>query len=266
MDETRIQVLDKLQKGNSHRGYYWVYHDVENGLTLYEYDKGRGQAPPQDFLRDYKGILQTDGYVVYEAFQNKGIRLSCCMAHARRHFFDAKDNDKVRATWMLDKLQELYFIEKILREQQCTNEQRLQVRQEKSLPILNEIETWLNTNLIEVTPKSPIGKAITYMKARWDKLKLFASEGIIEIDNNLVENAIRPVAIGRKNYLFAGSHEAARRAGIVYSLIACCKKNNIDPYFWLMETLQIISDTKTSELYKLLPVKENNLQNKKSGF
>lgn len=255
VDETRIQVLDKLKKGNSHRGYYWVYHDVENGLTLYEYDKGRGQAPPQDFLRDYKGILQTDGYVVYEAFQNKGMKLACCMAHARRYFFDAQDNDKARATWMLDKLQELYLIEKILREQQCADEQRLQVRQEKSVPVLNEIEAWLTKTLLEVTPKSPIGKAITYMKVRWDKLKLFASEGIIEIDNNLVENAIRPVALGRKNYLFADSHEAARRAGIVYSFIACCKKNNIDPYTWLTETLEKISDSKTSELYKLLPIK-----------
>ena len=93
------------------------------------------------------------------------------------------------------------------------------------------------------------------MHQRWDKLILFASDGMLEIDNNLVENAIRPVALGRKNYLFAGSHEAARRAGIVYSFIACCKKNNIDPYSWLTETLQKISDTKTSELYKLLPVK-----------
>jgi hypothetical protein len=229
---------------------------VGNGLTLYEYDKGRGQTPPENFLRDYKGILQTDGYAVYEAFQCAEIKLACCMAHARRYFFDARDNDKQRATWMLDKLQELYFIEKILRGQHCTDEQRLRVRQEISLPVLNEIEVWLNKNLVEVTPRSPIGKAINYMKVRWEKLKLFASEGIVEIDNNLVENAIRPVALGRKNYLFAGSHEAARRAGIIYSFISCCKKNNIDPYIWLMETLQKISDTKTSELYKLLPVKE----------
>lgn len=258
-DETRIQVLDKLKKGNSHRGFYWVYHDVENGLTLYEYDKGRGETPPQEFLQDYKGILQTDGYIVYESFQNKGIKLACCMAHARRHFFDSKDNDKARATWMLDKLQELYFIEKILREQHSTHEQRLQIRQEKSLPILNEIEVWLNKNLVEVTPKSPIGKAINYMKVRWDKLKLFASEGILEIDNNLVENAIRPVALGRKNYLFAGSHEAARRAGIVYSFVACCKKNNINPYNWLTDTLTKISETKSLELYKLLPIKQPSI-------
>ena len=177
------------------------------------------------------------------------------MAHARRYFFDAQDNDKARAVWMLDKLQELYEIEKIAREQKFTHEQRLAVRQEKSVPILNQIKIWQTENQLQVLPKSPIGKAISYMHQRWDKLILFASDGMLEIDNNLVENAIRPVALGRKNYLFAGSHEAARRAGIVYSFIACCKKNNIDPYSWLTETLQKISDTKTSELYKLLPVK-----------
>ena len=255
-DETPIQVLDKLKKGTTHRGYYWVYHDPASGLAVYEYDQSRGQTAPRTFLQDYKGYLQTDGYAVYDVLPNKEIKLVNCMAHARRYFFDAQDNDKQRAVWMLDKLQELYEIEKFAREQKLTHHQRLHLRQEKSLPILNEMESWLNTNLVEVTPKSPIGKAINYMKARWDKLKLFAGEGMLEIDNNLVENAIRPVALGRKNYLFAGSHEAARRAGIVYSFITCCKKNNIDPYSWLMETLQKISDTKTSELYKLLPVKE----------
>ena len=225
-DETPIQVLDKLKKGTSHRGYYWVYNDVKHGLVVYEYDKGRGQTPPKEFLQNYKGILQADGYAVYEGLQSPDIKLACCMAHARRYFFEAKDNDKARSEAMLDKIQELYAIEKILREQNCTDEQRLLVRQEKSVPILNDMEIWFNKNLTEVTPKSPIGKAIIYMKARWDKLKLFASEGILEIDNNLVENAIRPIALGRKNYLFAGSHEAARRAGIVYSFITCCKKNN----------------------------------------
>lgn len=254
-DETPIQVLDKLKKGKTHRGYYWVYHDVESGLVVYEYDQSRGQTAPRIFLQDYKGYLQTDGYAVYDALPNNDIKLLNCMAHARRYFFDAQDNDKARAVWMLDKLQELYEIEKIAREQKFTHEQRLAVRQEKSVPILNQIKIWLTENQLQVLPKSPIGKATSYMHQRWDKLILFASDGMLEIDNNLVENAIRPVALGRKNYLFAGSHEAARRAGIVYSFIACCKKNNIDPYSWLTETLQKISDTKTSELYKLLPVK-----------
>ncbi len=125
---------------------------------------------------------------------------------------------------------------------------------------MNQIKIWLTENQLQVVPKSPIGKAVSYMHQRWSKLIIFANEGMLEIDNGIVESVIRPVALGRKNYLFAGSHESARRAGIVYSFITCCKKNNIDPYSWLLETLNNISDTKTSELYKLLPVKETACQ------
>jgi transposase len=258
VDETPIKVLDKLKKGTTHRGYYWVYHDVESGLVLYEYDPSRGQTAPGKFLRDYKGYLQTDGYVVYDALANKQIKLAGCMAHARRYFFEAQQNDQQRANWMLDKVQELYVIEDVARKLKYTNDQRFAIRQEKALPVLDEIKHWLNENQLQVTPRSPIGKAIAYMQARWGKLALFASDGLLEIDNNLVENAIRPIALGRKNYLFAGSHEAAARAGIIYSLITCCKKNNIDPYKWLEETLTKLPDTKKSELHKLLPIKKQD--------
>ena len=254
-DETPIKVLDKDKKGTTHRGYYWVYHDVENGLVLYEYDPSRGQSAPTNFLMDYRGYLQTDGYSVYDALPNKQIKLAGCMAHARRYFFDAQQNDKARATWMLDKLQDLYAIEDEARKNNYTNEQRFTIRQEKSLTLLVEIKNWLNQNQLEVTPKSPIGKAISYTNTRWNKLCLFASDGMLEIDNNLVENAIRPIALGRKNYLFAGSHQAAARAGIIYSFVTCCRKNNIDPYKWLENTLTKLPDTKKSDLYKLLPVK-----------
>ncbi len=254
-DETPIKVLDKDKKGTTHRGYYWVYHDVENGLVLYQYDSSRGQTAPTNFLQDYQGYLQTDGYSVYDALPHKQIKLAGCMAHARRYFFDAQQNDKARATWMLDKLQELYTIEDEARKLNLTHEGRLALRQQKSVALLTEIKNWLTQNQSAVTPKSPIGKAINYMNIRWNKLCLFASDGILEIDNNLVENAIRPIALGRKNYLFAGSHQAAARAGIIYSLITCCKKNNINPYTWLEETLTKLPDTKKSELHKLLPLK-----------
>ena len=228
---------------------------MESGLVLYEYDPSRGQTAPGKFLTDYKGYLQTDGYVVYDALSNKQIKLAGCMAHARRYFFEAQQNDNARAGWMLDKLQELYAIEDVARKLNYTNGQRFTIRQKKSLPILNDIKNWLNENQLLVTPKSPVGKAIAYMQIRWAKLTLFATDGLLEIDNNLVENVIRPIALGRKNYLFAGSHQAAARAGIIYSFITCCKKNNIDPYKWLEDTLTKLPDTKKSELYKLLPIK-----------
>lgn len=255
-DETTIKVLDKLKKGKSHRGYYWVYHDVENGLVLYEYDQGRGQTAPDSFLHGYKGYLQTDGYSVYEGLRNKDIVHACCMAHARRKFHEALQNDKVKAEWMLDKIQLLYKTEEQARKEQMDSTARLALRIVQAQPILDEIKNYLNEHITAVLPKSPIGVAMNYMLARWDKLSLYATEGRLEIDNNLVENAIRPVAIGRKNYLFAGSHEAAKRAGVIYSFITCCKKNGYDPYQWLQDTLTKLSDTKKSELYKLLPVKK----------
>jgi transposase len=206
-DETTIKVLDKLKKGKSHRGYYWVYHDVENGLVLYEYDQGRGQTAPESFLHQYKGYLQTDGYSVYEALKNKNIVHACCMAHARRKFHEALQNDKARAEWMLDKIQLLYKIEDQARREKMDPTDRLALRIAQALPVLNEVKNYLNENITAVLAKSPIGIAMNYMLARWDKLSLYATEGRLEIDNNLVENAIRPIAIGRKNYLFAVCHE-----------------------------------------------------------
>lgn len=260
-DETTIKVLDKLKKGKSHKGYYWVYHDVANGLVLYEYDQGRGQTAPESFLHQYTGYLQTDGYIVYEALDKKesGIKHLCCMAHARRKFHEALPNDKARGDWMLDKMQQLYKIEDQARENKLTHGARLTLRQQLAVPLLEEMKQWLDNNLKAVLPKSPMGMAIQYTLARWDKLMVYTQDGRLEIDNNLVENAIRPIAIGRKNYLFAGSHEAAKRAGIIYSFIACCKKNGYDPYTWLEDTLTKLPDTKKSDLHKLLPLKKQDV-------
>jgi transposase len=253
-DETTMKVLDKAKKGKTHLGYYWVYYAIEEKTVVFNYHPGRDQGAPKDFLQDFSGILQSDGYSAYVALKKKNdnIILAGCMAHARRHFFDAQAYKKDKAVWMLDKLQALYEIEGIARENNYTSEERLKLRQEKSIPILNLMKQWLDENSFE-TPKSPLGKAINYMKARWDKLILFASDGKLEIDNNLVENAIRPVALGRKNYLFAGSHEAAQRGAIIYSLIATCKLNGVDPYTWLMEVLEKLPDTKSSDLDSLFP-------------
>ncbi|HET8963855.1 MAG TPA: IS66 family transposase, partial [Chitinophagales bacterium] len=182
-DETTIKVLDKLKKGKSHRGYYWVYHDVENGLVLYEYDQGRGQTAPESFLHGYKGYLQTDGYSVYEGLRNKDIVHACCMAHARRKFHEALQNDKVKAEWMLDKIQVLYKIEEQARKEQMDSTARLALRIAQAQPILAEIKNYLNEHITAVLPKSPIGIAMNYMLARWDKLSLYATEGRLEIDN-----------------------------------------------------------------------------------
>lgn len=254
-DETTMKVLDKEKKGKTHLGYYWVYHSPLEKVCLFDYHPSRGQIAPSTFLQGYKGVLQTDGYSVYDALaKNENIIiLAGCMAHARRNFFEAQQNNKELAQWMLNKIQELYQIERQAKEEHLSIAERLEIRKEKSISILNEMKLWLDEQIIKVTPKSPIGQAINYMKARWEKLILFTEIAELEIDNNLVENAIRPVALGRKNYLFAGSHEAAKRGAIIYSLFACCKMNNINPNHWLEETLRKIPETKSSQLENLLP-------------
>lgn len=255
-DETTIRVMDKKKKGKTHLGYYWVYLAVHNKLCLFEYNPSREHVAPLTFLQNYNGVLQTDGYSAYEtlAAKQNTIIPAGCMAHARRKFFDAQDNNKEKATWMLDKMQLLYETERKAREEKLTHEQRLELRKQKSVPIIVEIKKWLDEQIITVTPKSPIGQAMAYTKSRWEKLIAFTSNGQIEIDNNLVENAIRPIALGRKNYLFAGSHEAAQRGAIIYSFIACCKLNGIDPYMWLEDVLRKLPETKSSELDSLLPI------------
>jgi transposase len=221
--------------------------------VFFDYQPDRGREGPTEILKEYKGFLQTDGYGVYEKFDNDGIVLMHCMAHARRMFDEAISNDKQRSETVLLGIQELYKIESKAREEEMNYEQRKELRQQFSVPILLALKKWMLENVALVTPQSLIGKAIGYSLSRWDKLSIYAEHGELEIDNNLVENAIRPVALGRKNYLFAGSHKAAHRAGMIYSLLATCKHNGVEPYAWLKNVLQILPDHKANELHLLLP-------------
>lgn len=249
-DETPIPVLDKDKEGSTHQGYYWVYHSPEKKIVLFDYREGRGKIGPTEILSNFKGFLQTDGYAAYETLDTKRMTLFHCMAHARRYFEQAIDNDKERSEYALKQMQKLYAVERTTREGNCTYEQREELRKEKSIPVLLEMKEWLKTNYLHVLPKSLIGKAINYSLERWDKLSLYATNGMLEIDNNLVENQIRPVAIGRKNYLFAGSHDAARRHAMLYSFIGTCKLRGIDPESWLSDVLNRIQDHKVNKLHE----------------
>jgi len=253
-DESPIAVLTEDKPGATHRGYIWAYYDPIKHTVLFDYRKTRSREGPTEMLKDFKGKLQTDGYEAYTIFEKQnGITLLACMAHARRKFEDALTNDQHRAEHMLKLVQELYAIERMAREQGLSFDQRYALRQEKSLSILTEIEIWLKDNIMQVLPKSAIGKAIAYTITLWPRLVRYAEDGQCEIDNNLIENAIRPIALGRKNYLFAGSHEAAERIAMIYSFMGCCKHNNIEPFAWLKDTLTRLPETKTSQISSLLP-------------
>ncbi len=253
-DETPLPVLTKDKPGATHKGYHWVYYDAVNKLVLFEYQKTRGREGPDNMLKGFSGYLQTDGYGAYSHFENqKDITLLSCMAHARRKFEHAKDNDLKRSEEALLLFQKLYEIERQAKEQELDFDQVKALRQKEAVPALNDMETWLKEHVYQVLPKSAIGEAIAYTLKLWPRLKRYVEQGRFQIDNNLIENSIRPVALGRKNYLFAGSHHAAQQAAIIYSLLATCKINNVEPFGWLKHVLDIIPDYPANQLYKLLP-------------
>ncbi|MGH2568285.1 MAG: IS66 family transposase, partial [Bacteroidota bacterium] len=163
-DETTLKVQDRSKKGKTHQGYLWAYLDPIKGLVIFDYQPGRGREGPLECLQNFKGgYLQTDAYNAYEIFAGReGITLIHCMAHARRHFFKAKDNDLKRAEYALSKMQELYVLEQEARAKQYTHQQRYELRQQKALAILNELEAWMKEEYPKVAPKSPIGRAIHY--------------------------------------------------------------------------------------------------------
>jgi transposase len=253
-DETPLKVLDENKKGTTHQGYYWVYHNSDAKLVLFDYRKGRDRDGPDDVLKDYKGYLQTDGYVAYEDFDKRAhITLIHCMAHARRKFSDALQNDRARSEHALNMFQKLYAIERRIKEHALTAEAILRVRQEQAVPVLKELKEWMIAEYLKVLPKSPIGQAIGYCLPRWEKLSIYTKDAILKIDNNPVENAIRPVAIGRKNYLFTGSHDAEQRAAMVYSLFATCRLHNVNPFDWLKDVLERMHLYTTTNIGELLP-------------
>ena len=252
-DETPIAVLDKDKKGTTHQGYNWVYHAPEIKMVFFDYRLGRSRDGPAEILKNFQGHLQTDGYSAYDIFDNDHITLMHCMAHARRKFEQSLDNDTPRAEHVLKEMQKLYALERKAREDNYTSAQRYELRQAESLPVLQELHKWFKENIVQVLPKSVIGEAIAYSLGRWEKLMLYTTDGKLEIDNNLVENVIRPVALGRKNYLFAGNHDAAQRSAMLYSFTGTCKLRGIEPLQWLKTTLSKLPDHKASHLSELLP-------------
>lgn len=254
-DETPIPVLSKDKPGSTHKGYYWVYYNPVKRLVLFDYRKSRGRDGPDEILSTFNGYLQTDGYAAYENLKNQqGITRLACMSHARRKFEHARGNDLARGTHALEFFQQLYEIEREARQGNLSIDETYQLRQQETVPVLQELERWLKEEVNKVLPKSAIGKAFAYTLKQWPRLKKYVERGDFQIDNNLIENSIRPVALGRKNYMFCGSHEAAQNAAMIYSFLGTCKINDVNPYNWLKETLEVLPECKTSELPGLLPV------------
>ena len=184
-----------------------MYYNTQNRQVLFKYHEGRSGEWPKETLKNYKGYLQTDGYAAYSQFDNvPGITTLNCWAHARRKFFDAQKFDAAKAGEVLTQIQLLYAVEKYCVENKYTPDEKKNYRQLHSTPVLKVLHEMLKNQFITSLPKSPLGMALQYTLARWDKLNVYTMDGKLRIDNNLIENSIRPVAIGRKNYLFTGNH------------------------------------------------------------
>ncbi len=199
-DETGLPVLNGETKGAVHQGYLWAYHSPPLQLILYDFQPGRSKAGPMGMLKDFTGYLQTDGYNVYEHDAiggRSGIILMHCMAHARRYFEKALDTDKEHAGYFLKEVQKLYAVERKCREENLSPQAVVALRQQQSVPVLTALKSWLEKMYIEVQIKSsPLAKAIAYTLPRWDKLSIYISDAKLQIDNNLIENGMRPVALG----------------------------------------------------------------------
>ena len=269
-DETTIKVLPnkKKKKGGktvksssqtknkAKTGYFWVYYDTKDKHVVFIFNPGRGRKYPAQDLKNFKGTLQTDGLSVYDAFDNlEGITLISCMAHIRRKFIDALPNDEARAQYVIDLIAQLYKVEETARKNNYTSEQRQQLRQQIAKPIMTTLKDYLQKEYesAKIRPSSAIGKAIQYALGRWKYQVRYLEDGNIEIDNNLVENSIRPVAIGRKNYLFAGSETGAQWAAIFYTLLGSALRHGHNPLEYLTDVLHRLPNTKINDLKQFFP-------------
>ena len=256
VDESTIPVIDN-EKKRAVKGYLWVVRNPDNGEVFFHYDRGsRSEKTAMLLLHGFKGAIQSDGYQVYKRFEAlEGKLMLGCWAHARRKFDEALAENKKLANEALLQIQSLYAVERQADETGATPEQRKELRRTKAYPILVTFEKWLYDNYKALLPQSRTAKAISYTYSLFPKLSRYHLDGRYRIDNNLVENAIRPLAIGRKNYLFCGNGEAAIRAAVMYSLLGSCKAAGVNPTEWLEDVISRIYSYSNGKgnLEELLP-------------
>jgi transposase len=239
-DDTSVKLIDPLADGGSRTARFWAYlGDNDHPDEVYDFTVSRERHGPHDFLRDYSGYLQADAYGGYDGVYLKSggtIKEVACWAHCRRYWFKAREEDPARGLHALAIILRLYEVERATREMQASVRQ--QQREEHSRPLLADLKSWLDAEVF--LPKSLSGKAATYTRNQWEALNRYVENGHLSIDNNAAERAMKPVAIGRKYWMFVGSLQAGRRAAVLMSLIASCKRNFAEPWWpvaWLRDVL-----------------------------
>ena len=256
-DESHVQVMSEDERKNTAKSYMWVFKGgpPDKPSVVFEYHPTRSGGVAQQFTKGFKGYLQSDGYQGYNfAKADPGITQVYCMAHARRKFMDVAKITKKSglAHEAIKMIAELYKIEKQAKKLKLNAQERFLLREKKARSTMDKLKAWLDKNIQTILPKSATGAAMAYMIKHWDGLYRYLDNGNIEIDNNAVENLIRPLALGRKNYLFMGSPDGAKAAANIYSLLATCKANGISPYQYFKIMLEKIRYCKSPEDYRVL--------------
>ncbi len=251
-DDTPVPIQSPGQK-QCRQGRIWCYlGDEANPYTVYDYTPRRSRDGPAKWLAGFSGYLQADAYGGYDGiYHAQGVTEVACWAHARRKFYDAQDSDSRRAAQMLALIGELYAIEREAKDADVAA--RLTLRQQRSLPVLEKIKTWLDAEGQVVLPRSPMGLAISYAQNQWPALNVYLTQGFLNIDNNASERALKRVAIGRKNWLFAGHDQAAANQARLWSLLASAERHGLDPQRYLTSVLAKIGQTPAGELEQFLP-------------
>jgi len=255
IDETPIRYLEP-GAGKAPQGYFWV-SNVPGGDVVYHWHAGRGADRLHAIIdKSFTGTLQCDGYRAYTSFQKQRagpLKLAACLAHTRRKFYQAQELAPKVTGWFLRQIAQLYRIEACLRQQKAGPARRLAVRASESAPILQRMKRALFIIKPRYLPSNNMGKAIAYAIDQWDRLELYLKNGAIEIDNNLVENAIRPTKLGMKNWMFLGSETAGRTSAILFSIVESAKRQGLELYAYIRHLLETLPSTTNWNLHKLTP-------------
>lgn len=259
VDETPVRYLDRKVKGKCKKGYLWVFSDPK-GAVLFDWNTSRSHEVPLTFIGDFCGALQCDAYGAYKTLATKREKLVIvgCWAHVYRKFREALPHAPVQAGWFMRQIQLLYANEKHLREQGASSKERARFRQAYSRPVLARIKRAVELmqsriDRRKILPKSLLGKAVSYTYNQWASLEGYVDRGEVEIDNNQVERAIRPAAIGRKNFLFFGAEAGGSRSAILYSIVETCQRLEINPQEYLTDILHRMPAMDRDDYPSLLP-------------
>jgi transposase len=264
-DDTKVPHQDPESPGKTKSARMWTYvGDEVHPYNVFDFTLDWSRDGPRDFLADFKNFLQADGLTGYDTLaEQRKIQRAGCWAHARRHFYDARDSDPARAAEAMARIRRLYAVEDeakaLIAKEALTGAVaeavRLRLRQEKSLVELTSLRQWLDQEQAKVLPKSPIGQAIGYALNQWPALQLYVQHGFLDIDNNAAERALRPIAVGRNNWLFVGSATGGQTAAVLFTITSTCHRLKIDPFAYLRDVLGRLAAGPLSpeELAQLLP-------------